>query len=74
MIKMTEKPQRTMGFEYNFRPTGYTDLDAINGLIQLADRYARDGSIEKTNELSNTAQEALDKISNKALTKNEEQK
>lgn len=71
MIKM-EEPQRIIGFEYDFRPTGFHELDAINGLIQLADRYARDNNIEKANELSNKAQEALDKIKNKVLTKSKE--
>lgn len=66
--------QKMGGFEYDFRPTRFPELDAINGLIQLADMYARDGNIEKANELSNKAQEALDKIKNKVLTKNKEQK
>lgn len=59
-------------FEYDFRPTGFPELDAINGLIKLADSYARDGNIEKANELSNKAKEALDKIKSKVLTKNKE--
>lgn len=63
---------KSMGFEYDFRPTGYPDLDAINGLIRLADRYAKEGNIEKANELSNRAQEYLDKIKSKVLTKNKE--
>lgn len=45
--------------EYDFRPTGYPDLDAINGLIRLADRYAKEGNIEKYKELSNKAEKAL---------------
>lgn len=69
---MKELQKMGGGFEYDFRPTGFPELDAINGLIQLADRYARDNNIEKANELSNKAQEALDKIKNKVLTKNKE--
>ena len=31
--------------ECDFRPTGYPDLDTINGLIKLADRYRKEGNI-----------------------------
>lgn len=44
---------------YDFRPTGYPDLDAINGLIELADRYMKEGNIEKCKELYNKAEKAL---------------
>ena len=54
-------------FEYDFRPTGYPDLDAINGLIRLADRYAKDGNIEKYKELSNKAKKALDERYNAVM-------
>jgi len=55
--------------EYDFRPTGYPELDAINGLIELADRYAKEGNLEKSEELSNKAEKALDRIKDKVLTK-----
>ena len=53
--------------EYDFRPTGYPDLDAINGLIRLAGRYAEEGNIEKYKELSNKAKKALDERYNAVM-------
>lgn len=53
--------------EYDFRPTGYPDLDAINGLIRLADRYAKEGNIEKCKELSNKAEKALNERYNAVM-------
>ena len=53
--------------EYDFRPTGYPDLDAINGLIKLADRYMKESNIEKCKELQNTVKKALDERYNAVM-------
>jgi len=48
--------------KYDFRPTGFPELDAINGLIKLADKYAEMGNMEKCKELTASIEKALSKI------------
>lgn len=56
---MTERKE-TSG--YDFRPTGFPELDAINGLIKLAHEYAKNGNLEKSKELASKAETALNEI------------
>lgn len=63
----TIKEKKITELEQDFRPTGYPDLDAINGLIKLADRYRKEGNIEKCKELSNKVKKALDERYNAVI-------
>lgn len=58
---------------YDFRPTGFPELDAINGLISLAAKYAQNGDLEKSRELASKAGAALDKITKTVLKNNVKQ-
>ena len=66
-ILETTKEKKIREFEYDFRPTGFPWLDAINGLIKLADRYAKEGNLEKSKELSDKIEKALDEIRNETI-------
>ena len=48
--------------EYDFSLTNSPELDAINGLIRLADEYTEQGNIEKCHELTAMIADALGKI------------
>ena len=58
--------------EYDFSSTGteFPELDAINGLIKLADEYAERGNMEKYRELCAKVEKALANIKNSVIKQN----
>lgn len=66
---MTEL-KRIRGPEYNFSSTEFPELDAINGLIKLADEYAERGNMEKYRELCAKIEKALARIKNSVIKQN----
>ena len=47
--------------------TKFPELDAINGLIRIADEYRKNGEKEKCDELTAKIQKALDRIKNEVI-------
>jgi hypothetical protein len=56
--------------EYDFSPTDFPELDAINGLIKLADEYAERGNMKKYRELCAKVEKALANIKNSVIKQN----
>lgn len=64
---MAELKKKIIRPEYDFSPTGFSELD---GLIRLADKYAEQGNMEKCHELTAEIEEALAMIKNKVIKQN----
>lgn len=57
--------------EYDFSSSpDFPELDAINGLIRLADEYAEQGNMEKYHELTAMIEKALARIKNDVIKQN----
>ena len=60
--------------KFDIKPTGFPELDTIIELIKLADKYAKIGDLEKSNELASKVGTALNKITETVIKENKEGK